>query len=206
VMEPLTWWTIAAGLLALALFAGIVSLATRTDRLHNEVLRSRAMLERQLHARASTALEIAHSGRLDPASAVILADIATRAVENPNALVPDGLDPNWESTPSIGAVETRDRALVESELSRVLRLLGPQIREEYAHDAELQELLTRLVGQWYRATIARSLHNTRVVQSRELRNRFPVRVLHLAGRAPMPVTFDMDDEVPEPMRAGLHQE
>lgn len=194
-MDATIWWIVGLAL-AIVTFAVLVSLGTRTDRLHNEVLRSRAALERLLHARATTALEIASSGRLDPASALILADIATRAVENPNALVPDGLDPNWEAEPVIGAVETRDRALVESELSRVLRVIIPQVKDDHPDDPVLRELVQRLERQWYRATIARSLHNTRVVQSRELRVRAPVRLLHLAGRAPMPVTFDMDDALP----------
>ena len=196
-MEAMTWAVVVAAVVVLAASAVLVSLATRTDRLHNEVLRSRATLERLLHARATTAMEIANSGRLDPASAVILADIATRALEDPNALVPDGLDPNWEAVPALGAVETRDRALVESELSRVLRVLVPQLRRENAGDAELQGLVNRLVTQWYRTTIARSLHNTRVVQGRELRLRWAVRACRLAGRAPLPVTFDMDDALPD---------
>lgn len=196
-MEAMTWLAVGIALVVLAASAALVSLATRTDRLHNEVLRSRAALERLLHARATTALEIANSGRLDPASALILADIATRALEDPNALVSDGLDPNWEAVPTLGAIETRDRALVESELSRVLRVIVPQLRRENAQDGELQELATRLVTQWYRATIARSLHNTRVVQGRELRLRWAVRTFRLAGHAPMPVVFDMDDALPE---------
>lgn len=196
-METMTWVAIVTGVLAFAGFAILVSLATRTDRLHNEVLRSRAALERLLHARAATALEIVNTGRLDPASTLILADIASRALQDPNALVPDGLDPAWEAVPALGAVETRDRALVESELSRVLRVLVPQLRAENAAESQLQEVVDRLVSQWYRATIARTLHNARVVQSRELRNRRAVRVFRLAGRAPLPVTFDMDDLLPD---------
>lgn len=196
-MESMTWVAVGIGLVLIVAFAALVSLATRTDRLHNEVLRSRAALERLLHARATTALAIAGSGRLDPASSVILADIASRALQDPGALVPDGLDPNWEAIPTLGAVETRDRALVESELSRVLRVLVPQVRRENAEDAELQDLVNALTAQWYRATIARSLHNTRVVQSRQVRLRWAVRTFRLAGRAPMPVTFDMDDALPE---------
>lgn len=196
-METMTWVAIVTGVLAFAGFAILVSLATRTDRLHNEVLRSRAALERLLHARAATALEIVNTGRLDPASTLILADIASRALQDPNALVPDGLDPAWEAVPALGAVETRDRALVESELSRVLRVLLPQLRAENAAESQLQEVVDRLVSQWYRATIARTLHNARVVQSRELRHRRAVRVFRLAGRAPLPVTFDMDDLLPD---------
>ncbi len=196
-MEQMTWVAVGIAVVVLAAFAALVSLATRTDRLHNEVLRSRAALERLLHARATTALAIATGGRLDPASAVILADIASRALQDPNALVPDGLDPHWEAVPVLGAVETRDRALVESELSRVLRVLVPQVRQENADDSALQDLVTDLMSQWYRLTIARSLHNTRVVQSRQVRLRWAVRTFRLAGRAPMPVTFDMDDALPD---------
>ena len=72
----------------------------------------------------------------------------------PALAVPDTL-------PALGAVETRDRALVESELSRVLRVLVPQLRRENAGDAELQGLVNHLVTQWYRTTIARSAISAR---------------------------------------------
>lgn len=194
-METLTVWIIVAAVVLLAAGALLVSLATRADRLHNDVLRSRATLERHLHARAAIALEIAHSGRIDPATAVILADIAGRAQDGATSLVTDGLDPAWE--PDALAIETRDRALVESELSRGLRVILPALRELDSGDRALQDMIARLVQQWYRATIARSLHNSRVVQARRLRRRWLVQFLHLAGHATMPVTFDMDDALPD---------
>lgn len=194
-MEPLTIWVIVIAVLLLAAFAALVSVATRADRLHNEVLRTRATLDRHLHGRAAVALEIAHSGRIDPATALILADIAGRAGESAGSLVPDGLDPSPE--PEALAAETRDRALVESELTRGLRVILPEFREQRPEDRVLQEELGRLVDHWYRVTIARSLHNSRVVQARRLRGLWYVRLFRLAGRATMPVTFDMDDAVPD---------
>ena len=59
----MTWAVVAAAVVVLAASAVLVSLATRTDRLHNEVLRSRATLERLLHARATTA---ENGGRAPP--------------------------------------------------------------------------------------------------------------------------------------------
>lgn len=186
------WWTILLIVLLAVVVALLIFRATRIDRLHNDVLHSRATLERLLHSRAALARELAAVGGMDPAASMILADAASRSLDVANELVPDGLDTGFVTDPALGAIETRDRALVESELSRVLREVLPEV-----DGPEGIELRDRIVRGWQQMTVARSVHNQKVAHTRQLRVRWLVRVFRLAGRATMPVTFDMDDDLPE---------
>ena len=61
--------------------------------------------------------------------------------------------------------------------------------------AEGAALLSRLATASYRAQLARRFHNDAVVQIRRIRRNVLVRFFHLAGRAPLPQTFEMDDEL-----------
>lgn len=181
-------WVALTALAVIAFLALLVSRATRLDRLHNDVLRSRGTLERLLRSRAELALELARSGQLDLAASMIVAEAASRALDDTEELVPDGLDPAFVPDPALAAVETRQRALVESELSKVLRETLP--------DVPTSELARRIVRGWQQVRIARQIHNQKVAMTRNLRQAVLVRLFHLAGHAPMPVTFDMDDELP----------
>lgn len=183
---------VALGALVLIGFlALLVTRATRLDRLHNDVLRSRATLEKLLVSRAHRALEMVAVGEFDPASAMIVADAATRSIDDQRQLVPDGLGGMAVSAPALSADETRDRAVVESELSQVLRdvLAEPETRGS--------EFAARLLDTWERIQVARTLHNQKVELTRRLRSRLFVRLFRLAGRAPLPVRFEMDDSLPE---------
>ena len=157
--------------------------ALRVDRLHRQVLGSRATLEAQLVHRAQAAAEIASLGLLDPASALLVSRAAHEALEAGGPLVDDGLDPEAET-----AAQVRSRAAAESDLSRVLRTVLGQTEAG-------REALDRLDRSSYRLVIARRFHNTHVAQARQLRARTLVRVAHLAGHAPMPAALDMDDDV-----------
>ena len=64
------------------------------------------------------------------------------------------------------------------------------------------EVLARLDRAAYRVVLARRFHDTRVAQARRLRADLVVRLLHLAGRAPMPQTFDVDDDTGPAGAAG----
>lgn len=164
--------------------------AARVDRLHRKVAASRIALDAQLVRRASTAVELAASGALDPASAMLVADAAytvseVGAVTSPvAALRMDGL-----------SVE-RERA--ESGLTATLReALGPA---EAVHDlraGRASEVMGPLVDAWYRATLARRFHNEAVAQTRRVRRLWYVRLFWLAGRAPMPRTVELDDALPD---------
>nr|WP_300336479.1 hypothetical protein [Actinomyces sp.] len=173
--------------------------ALRVDRLHRQVLGSRATLEAQLVHRAQAAAEIASLGLLDPASALLVSRAAHEALEAGGPLVDDGLDPQEETTSQVRGehdARGRTRAAAESDLSRVLRtVLSEPVRHELGRTGVGREALERLDRSSYRLVIARRFHNTHVAQARQLRARALVRVAHLAGRAPMPATLDMDDDV-----------
>ena len=77
-------------------------------------------------------------------------------------------------TPGLG----HDREQAENELSRTLRRVPPT--------DELNEVVTR-------ASFARQLHNDAVRDALVLRRRWIVRLLHLAGHAPRPTFFEIDD-------------
>ena len=150
--------------------------ATRLDRLHARVEGARSALDAQLVRRASIALEIATSGLLDPASAVLLAGAAHEARER----------------------EGETRELAESDLTQALQAaLPPEAVKELRADPLGDELVTELASAGRRVTLARRFHNDAVRAVRVVRAKRTVRLLRLAGHAPMPATFEMDDAVPD---------
>lgn len=188
-----------AALLVLCLAGWAASaLAVRVDRLHRQVLGSRATLETQLVHRAQAAVELAASSRLDPASALLVSRAAHEALEAEGPLVDDRLD---SASPRQDPDDAgRSRAAIESDLTRVLRtVLTGRTRAELSADPLSEAALARLDKAASRLVLARRFHNTHVAETRLLRATWPVRILHLAGRAPQPATFDADDDItPEP--------
>lgn len=204
-------WTTAAVLavLVVAVVGGWLAYAraVRVDRLHRQVLGARATLDAQLALRAQAAAELATSGVLDPASSVLLLEAAHDALEADGPLVDDGLDPasrGGGAAPQ-GAMSTGiahaagtppARARAESDLSCVIRTVLPaSVRQEVGEEPVGRAALERLERSAYRVTLARSFHNTHVAEARRLRALPSVRLAHLAGRAPMPMTVDIDDDV-----------
>lgn len=188
-----------AVLFALCLVGWAASaLAVRVDRLHRQVLGSRATLETQLVHRAQAAVELAASSRLDPASALLVSRAAHEALEAEGPLVDDRLDS--ASLREDPGNTDRSRAAIESDLTRVLRtVLTARTRAELSADPLSGAALARLDKTAHRMVLARRFHNIHVAETRRLRATWPVRILHLAGRAPQPATFDMDDDItPEP--------
>lgn len=167
----------------------LLRLAQRMDRLHRRVLRSRSVLEAQLVHRAESAAELAASGVLDPASSVIVGDVAWKAAVRAPRLIGG----ESEDLADTGV----ERGLVESELTMDLRaaLGGPDEQAEMRADPAAAAALDSLELACYRAQLARRFHNDAVVAARRLRANVLVRAFHLAGRASMPATFEMDDEV-----------
>ncbi|GAA2225501.1 membrane protein [Promicromonospora sukumoe] len=187
----MTWSEMAL----VALAAAVVGLvfawqgASRIDRLHRKVAASRIALDAQLVRRASAAVELAASGALDPASSVLVADAAYAAsdtvpVTSPAAaLKMDGLGP------------ARERA--ESGLTATLReAFGSPEAVHDLREGPGGEVLEALAAAWYRVTLARRFHNEAVAQTRRVRRLWYVRLFHLAGRAPMPRTVELDDALP----------
>ncbi|SEE05098.1 hypothetical protein [Ruania alba] len=170
----------------------LVSMARRLDRLHRREGTSRATLEAQLVHRAEASIALAESGLLDPAGALVVADAGWRAAVESDRLV--GEDAVGEH--SVAAAESR--GLVESELTHALRAaLGTEADQvRLAQEPDGAALLARLAHHVYRVQLARRFHNDAVVQIRHIRASPVVRTFRLAGRAPLPRPFEMDDDLP----------
>ena len=164
--------------LVLVLVAGWYTswIAARLDGLHHRVESARAALDAQLVRRASTALELATSGRLDPASALLLAETAQSAR--------DGDD--------VG------RELPESRLTKALHAaLDEDTVGSLRADPVGTTLLAEVEAICSRVTMARRFHNEAVRAARAVRAKPLVRALRLAGHAALPTTFEMDDSPPD---------
>lgn len=212
-------WSVVVLLVGLAVAIGwaLYARAVRVDRLHRQVLGSRATLEAQLVHRAEAAADLATTRALDPASSLLLSQAAREALDAEGPIVDDGLDTSprldVEHDPSDGVASegsvptTRSRALIESDLSRVLRtVISEPARRDLTEDPLSVPALSRLDRACSRLVLARRFHNTHVSEAQALRGQLLVRVFHLAGRAPMPQTFDADDDTtPEVQPAPYDQ-
>ncbi len=150
--------------------------AGRLDRLHARIDAARAALDAQLLRRASVAQELATSGVFDPAASMLLYQSAHDA--------------------RLAAEESREVA--ESELSQALRaVLGePGQMEAVRAVPGGEESVGELAEAVRRVPMARRFHNDAVRAARALRRHRAVRWLRLAGHAPFPLAFEMDDGPP----------
>lgn len=150
--------------------------AGRLDRLHSRIDAARAALDAQLLRRASVAQELATAGVLDPAASIVLYQAAHAARQ----------------------AEEEQREVSESELSQALRAVfadsaqAVAVREAPGGEESLGEL-DRAVR---RVPMARRFHNDAVRAARAVRRHRVVRWFRLAGHAPFPMAFEMDDEPP----------
>lgn len=191
-MTDLEWtaWALLA-LLAIVIAIWVVwAAASRLDRLHRRVIASRATLDAQLVRRATAAWDLATADVLDPVSALLVSEAAREALEHSN----EGVAARLDALPGPDD-DGPDQAMVESELSRVLRaaLGDAEDRALLEGVAGAHELLENLDQAWYRVQLARRFYNDAVVQVRRIRAKGYVRLFRLAGRAPIPPTFEMDD-------------
>lgn len=150
--------------------------ATRLDRLHVRLDAARVALDAQLVRRSAATLELARSGLLDVATAVILATAARSA--------------------QIATEDEREPA--ESALTRDLRAAfdDPPEVEQLRQTPEGADLLQELGASMRRVQLARRFHNESVRAVRQIRSYRRVRYFRLAGRAPDKPTFEIDDEPP----------
>ena len=151
--------------------------ATRLDRLHARVEGAWSALDAQLVRRSSVAQQLAASGRLDPATALLLADAAHEARE---------VDP-----------EGREQA--ESDLTAALRaaFADTELVEDLQADPVGHELVGELAAAALRVQLARRFLNNVVRSARVVRRKRVVRYLRLAGHAPWPQTFEISDTPPD---------
>jgi hypothetical protein len=188
----MTLTIIVLALLAIVLWSFYVSWrASRLDRLHNRVEAARTALDLALVRRASAASELASSGLLDPAASLLLADAVRRARQ----------------------ADPAERDLAESDLTRALRatLGDPDFRKELAgedgedfdehgdeHGAASQgtaELVAEVEAAAQQVFIARKFYNDLAGRTVYARRRPLARAMRLAGSAPLPTFFEMDDSI-----------
>jgi hypothetical protein len=148
--------------------------AGRLDHLHTRLERMEASLDAELLRRSAATLELATSGLLDPATALVLADAAHRAR-------------------SVGPDERED---AESALTEALLVAFDDPAELPDDNDWANALVADLAGSARRTQTARRLHNDTVTVTRARRRSPLVRLLHLAGRAAMPEPVEFDDRVP----------
>lgn len=144
--------------------------ATRLDRLHHRVETSWANLDGLLQRRAAIALELARSELADPASSLLLTDAAYQARDASIAL----------------------RSQAESGLSGALRLLQMDLESD-ARPAE-KALLSELSELSAKIRVAIALHVDSVTSTRVVRQKMIFKIFRLAGRAPLPVTYEFEDD------------
>lgn len=175
--DILSW--IVGGIALVALIAWYLSYgAARLDRLHARVEGALHALDAQLVRRAEATLELANSGSLDPASALILAGAASDSLEADDA-------------------EQTVREAIESDLTQALELaLGVVALQQLRDDVVGAPALQRVAAANQRVQLARRFLNDAVTDVRRVRRRPGVRLLRLAGHAELPQTFEIDDELP----------
>ncbi len=149
--------------------------ATRLDRLHHRVETSWANLDGLLQRRAAIALELARSDFADPASSLLLTDAAYQARD--------------------ASISMRSQA--ESGLSSALHLLQVDLQvamESISRPAE-RALLSELSELTDKIRVAIALHVDSVNSTRVVRQKLIFKIFRLAGRAPLPVTYEFEDDV-----------
>jgi hypothetical protein len=163
------------------------SLAGRLDRLHRKIETAHAALDAQLLRRVAATQDLASSGLMDPASALVLSSAAQSAFV---------VDPEDDAR----------RSLVESELTRTLGTVfesredADEIVEAAWPDADVaDQLVEELAVACRRVELARRFHNDVVRSCLDLRRRRISRWFRLAGHTPLPAPIDFDDTPP----AGL---
>jgi hypothetical protein len=145
--------------------------ATRLDRLHHRVETSWANLDSLLQKRAAIALEIARSTISDPASALLLTAAAHQARD----------------------AEISSRSMAESGLSGALGLL---LEDEGSELGFIEKDLLRELSQLTdKIRVAIAIHVDAVNRTQMVRNKFVFRLFRLAGRAPLPVTYEFEADV-----------
>jgi hypothetical protein len=168
------WIWVALAVVVIGLYLSWT--AGRLDRLHARIDAARAGLDAQLLRRSATTLELATSTRLDPASSIVL----------------------YQAAHAARTADEEQREVAESELSQALRAVfgEPEQVEELRAVVGGEDIVADLASAARRVPMARTFHNDSVRAARAVRRHRVVRLFRLAGHAPFPLTFEMDDEAP----------
>ena len=189
----MNWWDwLVIAVAVAALVAWLLSYtAARLDRLHARIEGSVSSLDAQIVRRAEVSMELANSGLLDPASAMLLADAAAASLEESDrALITDEVREK-------GVDDAR--AHVESQLTETLLITLPEeVRADVrAESPAAAAQLARVQQAGQRVQLAMRFHNDAVHDVRRMRAKPLVRVFRLAGRTTMPTVVQFDDRVPD---------
>jgi hypothetical protein len=158
--------------------------AGRLDRLHNRVNAAWASLDAQLVRRAAVSGEIAHA-------ATVRGLLPVDACADLSATSGRALDSTSE-----------ERAAAENDLGRTLRrCFDAKAQMAISADIEMAPLLAALETAMTKVVLARRFHSTAVEDTIALRKTRVVRWFRLAGRAPYPKHFDIDD-TPVPLASS----
>ncbi|EFF79136.1 hypothetical protein [Schaalia odontolytica] len=196
-MISLSPWLLVAivfAVIALGVVAGFaITRARRLDRLHQRILASRDSLSRLLLRRASEADLLTRSVGLENSG---LADAARAYIQDGgDQLTTDGLDRRTAAQRQGNRVEVATRLERASALSRAIReTLIPDERARIASDPQASARLEALDATCYRIELTRNVHNVDVAGVRALRSARMVKLLRLAGHAPIPEPIDFDDD------------
>ena len=196
-MISLSPWLLVAivfAVIALGVVAGFaITRARRLDRLHQRILASRDSLSRLLLRRASEADLLTRSVGLENSG---LADAARAYIQDGgDQLTTDGLDRRTAAQRQGDRVEVATRLERASALSRAIReTLIPDERARIASDPQASARLEALDATCYRIELTRNVHNVDVAGVRARRSARMVKLLRLAGHAPIPEPIDFDDD------------
>ena len=158
-------------LLAIVIIGWYLSFsASRLDRLHHRVETSWATLDSLLQQRAALAQQIVAESNLDPATAYLI------------------------STSAISARKANiiERSAAESVLSESLKLV-----QNSAQDNSLElpsELLVELSDITNKVKMAINIHLEAVKATRNVRSKIFIRLFRLAGKAPLPVRYEFEED------------
>ena len=194
-MISLSPWLLVAivlAVIALGVVAGFaITRARRLDRLHQRILASRDSLSRLLLRRASEADLLSRSVGLENSG---LADAARAYIQDGgDQLTTDGLDRRTAAQRQGDRVEVATRLERASALSRAIReTLTPEERARIASEPQASARLEALDATCYRIELTRNVHNVDVAGVRALRSARMVKLLRLAGHAPIPEPIDFD--------------
>ena len=196
-MISLSPWLLVAVVFAVITFGVVagfaITRARRLDRLHQRILASRDSLSRLLLRRASEADLLSRSAGLEASG---LADAARAYIQDGgDQLTTDGLDRRTAAQRQGDRVDVATRLERASALSRAIReTLTPEERARIASDPEAGARLEALDATCYRIELTRNVHNVDVAGVRALRSARMVKLLRLAGHAPIPEPIDFDDD------------
>lgn len=166
-------WLITLVAIVVLLAMWVTWTATRLDRLHARVEGARVSLDGQLHRRTTAAAALGEDPPdwTDPDTSARLRDLAAAS--------------------SAAPAERREEA--ENALGKGI---VDVLRSRPESDAAAEPPVAELVEACTRVRLARRFYNDAVRDTRSLRAKRIPRLLRLAGRAPLPAYFEIDDELP----------